>query len=286
MSNMVYASRFLRLEKIRMSGPDIHLMQKRLKELGYNPGVEDGIFGEQSEAALKAFQASRGLVVDGVVDPNTWLLLEPSSSIRLQNKREGQAWEQPRISIDVVKRRLTYTSGSFKKTYPVAVGKPQTPTPLGNWTIVQKTVNPGGPFGARWMRLSVPWGGYGIHGTNRPSSIGKAVSHGCVRMYNADVIELYDRTPLGTPVNIFGKANTGRVLSRGDQGSDVKEVQRMLRTLGYYRVKPDGKFGPKTEAAVIAFQRDNQLIADGIVGPYTHHALQKAYDLAINDVEP
>ncbi len=283
---MVYASRFLRVEKARMSGPDIRIIQKRLKELGYNPGKENGIFDEQSESAIKTFQTDRGHVVDGIVGPDTWLLLADGSSIHPQIKREGLPWEQPRISIDVVKRKLTYTSSSYKKTYPVAVGKPQTPTPLGNWTIVQKALNPGGPFGARWMRLSVPWGGYGIHGTNRPSSIGKAASHGCIRLYNADVIELYERTPLGTPVNIFGKANTGRILSRGDEGKDVKELQKILKTLGYYRVKSDGRFGPVTEAAVIAFQGDNQLIADGIVGPYTYHALQKAYDLGTSDVEP
>ncbi|MGE5391816.1 MAG: L,D-transpeptidase [Deltaproteobacteria bacterium] len=108
----------------------------------------------------------------------------------------------PSIIIEVEKRRLHFRSDTLTKTYPVAVGKPSTPTPIGNWTIVQKAMNPGGPFGARWMRLSVPWGGYGIHGTNNPKSIGRAVSHGCVRMYNKDVIEIYPLTPIGTPVTI------------------------------------------------------------------------------------
>jgi len=111
----------------------------------------------------------------------------------------------PLIIIEVEKRQLHFHSDELVKTYPVAVGKPSTPTPLGNWTIVQKAMNPGGPFGARWMRLSVPSGGYGIHGTNNPKSIGKAVSHGCVRMYNNDVIEIYPLTPLGTPVTIVAR---------------------------------------------------------------------------------
>ena len=108
----------------------------------------------------------------------------------------------PSIVIEIKKRRLHFTSKTLTKTYPVAVGKASTPTPQGNWTIVSKAMNPGGAFGARWMRLSVPWGGYGIHGTNNPKSIGKAASHGCVRMYNEDVIEIYPLTPVGTPVTI------------------------------------------------------------------------------------
>lgn len=121
---------------------------------------------------------------------------------RHQKRQPALKAVQTSIIIEVKKRRLHFRSEQLTKTYPVAVGKPSTPTPTGNWTIVQKAMNPGGPFGARWMRLSVPWGGYGIHGTNNPKSIGRAVSHGCVRMYNKDVIQIYPLTPIGTPVKI------------------------------------------------------------------------------------
>jgi lipoprotein-anchoring transpeptidase ErfK/SrfK len=60
--------------------------------------------------------------------------------------------------------------------------------------------NPGGPFGVFWMGLSKPH--YGIHGTNDPSSIGKMVSHGCIRMYNEDVIALSQLVSIGTRVTI------------------------------------------------------------------------------------
>jgi lipoprotein-anchoring transpeptidase ErfK/SrfK len=50
--------------------------------------------------------------------------------------------------------------------------------------------------------LSAPNGDYGIHGTNNPSSIGKAVSNGCIRTYNNNIIELYNLVPVGTPVKI------------------------------------------------------------------------------------
>lgn len=82
----------------------------------------------------------------------------------------------------------------------MSFGKPSTPTPKGNFRIINKQVNPGGPFGARWMGLSRR--GYGIHGTNNPSSIGKAVSNGCIRLHNANAIELFNLVSVGTPVKI------------------------------------------------------------------------------------
>ncbi len=84
------------------------------------------------------------------------------------------------------------------KTYPIAVGKMLTPTPTGEYTIINKQPDPGGPYGTMWMGLSRPH--YGIHGTNDPSSIGKNVSKGCIRMYNKDVNELATLVPIGTNV--------------------------------------------------------------------------------------
>lgn len=94
-----------------------------------------------------------------------------------------------------------YQQGVFYKSYPVAVGKPSTPTPVGNFTIINKQVDPGGPFGTRWMGLSKPH--YGIHGTNNPASIGTAASNGCVRMNNASVEDLFNIVGVGTEVRIF-----------------------------------------------------------------------------------
>jgi lipoprotein-anchoring transpeptidase ErfK/SrfK len=75
-----------------------------------------------------------------------------------------------------------------------------TETPTGEFTIVNKQANPGGPYGAFWMGLSKP--SYGIHGTNDPSSIGRMVSRGCIRMYNDDVLALTKLVPVGTRVTI------------------------------------------------------------------------------------
>jgi lipoprotein-anchoring transpeptidase ErfK/SrfK len=108
-----------------------------------------------------------------------------------------------RIEIDLKRHVLKLLNdSSMVREYPVAVGKLSTPTPEGQWTIIKKALW-GEQFGGHFMRLSVPWGIYGIHGTNKPWSIGQAVSHGCVRMYNRDAAELYDKVTVGTPVKIY-----------------------------------------------------------------------------------
>lgn len=107
------------------------------------------------------------------------------------------------ITINVSNHSLTlFKDNKVFKTYRVAVGKPSTPTPKGTFKIINKAINPGGPFGARWMGLNAPNGDYGIHGTNNPNSIGKNVSNGCIRMYNKDVIEIFNLVPVGTVVKI------------------------------------------------------------------------------------
>ena len=107
------------------------------------------------------------------------------------------------IKIDTNKKILSlFDDSNLIKIYSVAVGKPSTPTPLGNWTIIKKGLW-GEHFGGHFMQLSIPFGFYGIHGTDKPWSIAQAVSNGCIRMYNNDAAELYNKVTLGTPVYIF-----------------------------------------------------------------------------------
>ncbi|MDD3704584.1 MAG: L,D-transpeptidase [Clostridiaceae bacterium] len=106
------------------------------------------------------------------------------------------------MTISIRAKLLTlYRTGIMFKAYPIATGKLTTPTPTGIFTIVNKQVNPGGPFGTRWMGLSKPH--YGIHGTNNPPSIGTSASNGCVRMFNRDVEDLFSYVGVGTAVRIF-----------------------------------------------------------------------------------
>lgn len=106
------------------------------------------------------------------------------------------------IIINISAKRLTvYRNGSIYREYIVATGRPETPTPTGIFEVVNKEIDPGGPYGTRWLGLSAR--GYGIHGTNNPASIGTAASNGCIRMYNEDIEALFDITVVGTPVRIL-----------------------------------------------------------------------------------
>jgi lipoprotein-anchoring transpeptidase ErfK/SrfK len=109
----------------------------------------------------------------------------------------------------------------LEKTYTIAVGMAGLETPSGVYTINDKQVDPvwsvpnsawagdlagqvippgpSNPIKARWMGI---YAGAGIHGTTDIGSLGSAASHGCVRMAIPDVIDLYDRTPIGTTVYI------------------------------------------------------------------------------------
>jgi hypothetical protein len=98
-------------------------------------------------------------------------------------------------------------NGALKEVYPVAIGKAYTPTPAAVWRVgIKHYENPLGVYGPRRLRLFRQSGsgfsftGYGIHGTNQPWVIGTMASHGCIRMYNADILKLWPQVPLYTMV--------------------------------------------------------------------------------------
>lgn len=107
-----------------------------------------------------------------------------------------------KIIINLTEKRLYLYQGSgLYGSYPVAIGKPSTPSPVGSWSIANKSILDGKTvLGTRWMGLNTDT--YGIHGNNNPKSIGKAVSLGCIRMYNHDVESIFPLIHLGTPVEI------------------------------------------------------------------------------------
>ena len=123
------------------------------------------------------------------------------------------------IVVSLEDRKLALVeNGQVKKVYTVAVGKPSTPSPVGTFTIERRVANPtyhhngktvlpgpGNPVGTRWMGLSKH--GYGIHGTNEPNSIGKAASHGCIRMAKPDLEEFYGLVAAGDTVELVGERN-------------------------------------------------------------------------------
>jgi len=150
---------------------------------------------------------------------------------------ENKALEK-KISINLAARSLALFEGKKKiRLYPIGPGTPNTPTPVGYYKIRSKDVNPSWinpsngdtipsgpscPLGYRWMQIQ---GNYGIHGTNRPDSIGHYVSNGCIRMHEADVEALFDLVKIGTPVEI----TYNRVV-----------VEKMADNTVVYYIYPDG----------------------------------------------
>lgn len=159
-------------------------------------------YGNQTRKAVQAFQSQRGMDADGIAGPDT------VAGLTLK------------IVVDRSRNTLTlYRLGNVVKTWGVATGSSQYPTPPGSfeiqsmqrdptwtppdlpWAKDAKPIAPGpdNPLGTRWMAVN---GTVGIHGTNNPASIGYSVSHGCIRMRIPDVEELFDMVSIGTPVTI------------------------------------------------------------------------------------
>lgn len=119
-----------------------------------------------------------------------------------------------RIVVDLSERQLfAYRSGRLRLRARVAIGTARTPTPTGRYVVNERWLlaNPHGAYGVAALGISahsnvlhhwVQDGPIGLHGTNEPWTIGRAASHGCVRLHNADMRRLFALAPTGTPVLI------------------------------------------------------------------------------------
>jgi lipoprotein-anchoring transpeptidase ErfK/SrfK len=122
-----------------------------------------------------------------------------------------------RIIVSLPDRRLAVVENDqILARFDVAVGAPSTPSPIGTFTIVNriphptyyhpgKVIPPGAnnPLGTRWLGFDHK--GYGIHGTDNPRSIGFAQSHGCIRLRNADVEQLFEQVRAGDVVELHAE---------------------------------------------------------------------------------
>ena len=129
------------------------------------------------------------------------------------------------VLVSIPDRQLAVlVNGIVVAGFPIAVGADESPSPTGEFTIVNRVSNPtyyhegvvipagkGNPVGTRWLGLSQK--GYGIHGTNAPKSIGRAASHGCIRLRNRDM------------ENLFGMLHVGDVVKiRGERDEQIAEI--------------------------------------------------------------
>jgi lipoprotein-anchoring transpeptidase ErfK/SrfK len=143
------------------------------------------------------------------------------------------------VLVSLVDRKLAVIdNGIVIATFQVAVGADVSPSPTGEFRIVSRVTNPtyyhrgtviptgkDNPVGTRWVGLSLK--GYGIHGTNAPRSIGRAASHGCIRLRNRDMERLFAMLQIGDVVQIRGERNeqVARIFGEEEQPVVVASAQ-------------------------------------------------------------
>jgi lipoprotein-anchoring transpeptidase ErfK/SrfK len=142
------------------------------------------------------------------------LLLAATLSSTLVAQDLGAVRPIRQVVVSIPDRKLAVLEdGKIIRTFPVAVGASVSPSPRGEFKIVNRIANPtyyhpgfvipagaSNPIGTRWLGLNRK--GYGIHGTNEPTSVGKAASHGCIRLRNRDMEQLFRMVSVGDTVQI------------------------------------------------------------------------------------
>jgi lipoprotein-anchoring transpeptidase ErfK/SrfK len=142
----------------------------------------------------------------------------------------GNARLRRLVLVSLADRKLAVLeNGKLIRTFLVSVGAPNSPSPVGEFQIVNRVANPtyyhpgvviapgsDSPIGPRWVGLSRK--GYGIHGTNEASSIGKARSHGCIRLRNGDITQFFAMVSVGDTVEIRGQRDEQTVQIFGGRG--------------------------------------------------------------------
>lgn len=159
--------------------------------------------------------AALSLAIAGMTQP---CLAQPQPDFTSLERRLRPQIQPLRLEINLNRRRVTLFQGhTLIKSYPIAVGRPGWETPVGEFKVKQMFkdppwmhpfkgfVIPGGaadnPLGRYWIGFWTDGKNWiGMHGTPNPESVGRAVSHGCIRMYNQDIEELFARVGPGTPV--------------------------------------------------------------------------------------
>lgn len=216
------------------------ISQKKLRDVLTWRATQYEVDGKDAAVSMRGLQpiirrASLGTEIDV---PKSVALLTPAFTAPRPATPYALATKKVRPSVTSVGPVIVIDKSAFKlrlyrgttrpggsvmkriRTYPIAVGQPAYPTPTGNYSVIDKQMNPtwfppdspwaaglgpvppgaGNPLGTRWIGTSAP--GIGMHGTPNSSSIGSMASHGCIRMYISDVENLYPRVEIGTPVFI------------------------------------------------------------------------------------
>ncbi len=155
------------------------------------------------------------------------------------------------VLVSLVDRKLAVIdNGVVVATFQVAVGADVSPSPTGEFKIVSRVSNPtyyhrgtviptgkDNPVGTRWVGLSLK--GYGIHGTNAPRSIGRAASHGCIRLRNRDMERLFTMLKVGDAVQIHAERDeqVARVFGGEKQEAEVTVAENESQNIDQHEAR-------------------------------------------------
>ncbi|HEX8804503.1 MAG TPA: L,D-transpeptidase family protein [Acidimicrobiales bacterium] len=178
-------------------GSAVTTLQRRLHTLHYDVGTIDGVFGTSTFHAVVAFQKVNNLGRDGIVGPATWYALDHPLTPRPRYSHSG-TW----VEVNLTKQVLYLArSGAVIRILDASSGKPSTPTPAGNFTIIRRI------DGWRTSSLGTLWRpnyfyrGYAIHGSTSVPNY--PASHGCVRVTIAAMNRLWPVIGVGMPVHLY-----------------------------------------------------------------------------------
>ena len=243
---------------------EVRQMQSRLKELGYYKGSPDGDFGPATETAVKEFQKANGLTADGKVGEKTLAKMNAKTAVSYKEahatatpKATGKATNKP---TNKPTARPTATP-NLEKDYYLDIGSKGKKVE----TLQRRLVELG-------------WLNGGVTGTydERTAAAVSAFQKKTSGLWE-DGIAGPDTLRALYSSNAARGSNTAstnpETLEYGSEGAEVRKLQQKLKDLGYLSGSADGKFGAATEAAVIAFQKNNNLTADGKAGTATQSKL-------------
>ena len=233
-----------------MSGNDVYQLQATLAALGYTVGDLDGIFGSMTEAAVRAYQADKGLSVDGVAGPQTLGSLSgtggsSSASGTKNSSSSGQT-------------RTLRNGMTGNDVYQLQAALAALGYPVGELDSCFGSITEAAVYAFQKDH------GLAVDGIAGPQTLG--------------ALGISGGSSASEPSSSSSSSGTGnvsfdRAMSIGMKGSDISALQTVLLQMGYSVGEVDGEFGDRTKAAVVSFQKDHALETDGIAGPLTQEAL-------------
>ena len=258
----------------------VRAVQKRLKELGYYNGSADGDFGPATEAAVKAFQKANGLKADGKVGKQTLAKMNAKTAVSKGSSSSSSSSSK------------TKTTTSPKKTAKPTPKKTNTPRPTATPNLSKDYYLDIGAKGKKvetLQRRLIELGWLSGRVTGKYDEATQAAvlafqkktkglwEDGIAGPDTLQALYSSNATRNGSSSNSSGTSGSAggkpETLEMGSTGSEVRRLQQKLKDLGYLSGSADGSFGVATQAAVIAFQKNNNLTADGKAGTATQSKL-------------